>query len=121
MKVCQRLNVKFNGSGDAEKRERYTLRERIQINGRRITQIEKMSAPGLPKFIILDSGTYYRLTTFFLGYHNRAGWVPIHPITDQWYIKPIKVGGDCEEHTQTMLPLRLCWSWTIWKAQGQTI
>ena len=86
-----------------------------------MTQIEKTPAPGLPKLIIVYFGTNYRGSIFFPVYPNRSGWVPIHPITDQWYIKPTKVGFNCEEHTQTIIPLRLCWNWTIWKYQGQTI
>ena len=74
----------------------YTLGEIIQINGRRMAQIEKNAAPGLPKFIIVYFVNNYRGPTFFPGYPNRAGWVPIHPINAQWYIEPTKVGGNFE-------------------------
>ena len=50
----------------------YILRERIQINGRQKAQIEKASAPGLPKFIIAYFVTDYRGTNFVMGYLNRA-------------------------------------------------
>ena len=26
-----------------------------------------------------------------------------------------------KQHSRTMLPLRLCYAWTVWKSQGQTI
>ena len=61
-----------------------------------MSQIEKISAPGLPKFIIVYFGTNYRGPPFFPGYANRAGWAPIHPITNQWYNKHTEVGGHCE-------------------------
>ena len=81
----------------------------------------KISASVLPKSIIIDFGTNYRGLTFILGYPNISGWVPIHPISDQWYTKLTKVGGSCEEHTQNILSLRFCWAWKVWNGQGQTI
>ena len=80
-----------------------------------------ISAPGLPKYIIVYFGTNSSGENFFPGYPNRLVWVPINPISAEWYTKPTKVGGNFEEHRQTILPLRLCWYWKIWKAQGQTI
>ena len=41
--------------------------------------------------------------------------IPIYPITGEDY----SVAG--KSLSRTMLPLRLAWAWTIWKAQGQTI
>ena len=99
----------------------YTLREIIQINGRQMAQIEKcqhLSYLNLSLYILVTSTEGQ---SFFLGYPNRAGWVPIHLIPSQWYNKITKVVGNCEENTRTMLPLRLCWAWTICKAKGQTI
>ena len=49
-----------------------------------------MSAPGLPKFIIVDFGNDYRGPDFFPGYPNISGWLPINPSTAQWYTKPTK-------------------------------
>jgi hypothetical protein len=53
--------------------------------------------------------------TFFPENESRKQWVPIYPITAEDYY----VGG--KSLSRTMLPLRLAWAWTIWKAQGQTI
>ena len=90
--VIKKVNCNFTGASYP-----YNSKERIQINGRQMAQMEKKaSAPGLPEFIIVDFGTEYRGPNFFLCYPNRSGWVPIRPITDQWYTKPTKVGGDCE-------------------------
>ena len=86
-----------------------------------IDYVQGTSTPGLPKFIIVDFGTDYRGPTFFLGYPNREVWVPINPITDQWYTKPTNVGGNFEEHTRTMIPLWFFLGLEIWKAQVQTI
>ena len=32
-----------------------------------------------------------------------------------------KKTNEWKSHTRTMIPLKLAWAWTIWKAQGQTI
>ena len=53
--------------------------------------------------------------TFFPENESRKQWVPIYPITGEDY----SVAG--KSLSRTMLPLRLAWAWTIWKAQGQTI
>ena len=54
------------------------------------------SAPGLPKFIIVDFCTDYRGPKFFPGYPNISGWAPMHPITAHWYTKITKVSGNYE-------------------------
>jgi hypothetical protein len=59
------------------------------------------------------------LLSFFFD-PSRRGWVPIPPITELSYSKRAQA-SDGAEHSRTMLPLRLSWAWTIWKAQGQTI
>ena len=86
-----------------------------------IVYVPCTSAPGLTKFIILYFGTDFIGPAFFPFYPNRAGWVLIHPITYNWYTKPTKVCGNFEEYKQTMLPLRLCCAWKIWKDHGQKI
>ncbi len=52
----------------------------------------------------------YAGPTFFSENESRKQWVPMYPIT-----------GEDKSLSRTMLPLRLAWAWTIWKAQGQTI
>ena len=86
-----------------------------------IVYVPGISAPGLPKFIIVYFGTNSRGQTFFPVYPNISGWLPIHPITTQWYTKPTKFGSNYEEHTQSILYLRLCWAWKIWNDQVQKI
>ena len=89
---------------------------------------EGTSAPNLPKYVWVDFGTNYKGPTFFphhedpnfpLECNERAGWVPIAPLQASSYSFN-KVRKDYEEHTRTMLPLRLCYAWTVWKSQGQT-
>ena len=50
---------------------------------------------------------------------NRSGWVPIFPRVVEWWLP--SGSGDIESCSRTMLPLKCCWAWTYWKAQGQTI
>jgi len=45
------------------------------------------------------------------------GCVPVFTETSEWYSPK---DGKMETHSWTMAPLRLCYAWTIWKAQGQT-
>lgn len=47
--------------------------------------------------------------------HGVAG---SRPYTAREYTYNAQKDG-CDEHTCTMLPLRLCYAWMIWKAQGQ--
>eukprot|EP00957_Ditylum_brightwellii_P012428 938984-Ditylum_brightwellii.AAC.1 len=69
---------------------------------------------------MVDLGSQYTDTTFFPDDETRRVWVPIHPITATWYTLN-RTPGQYDEHTHTMLPLRLARAWTIWKAQGQKI
>ena len=78
------------------------------------------TAPGLPRFVLVDFGENYRGPSFFPNDPARKGWVPVHPITATWWTHSNSANG-YEEHTRTQLPLKPCWAWTIWKAQGQTI
>jgi ATP-dependent DNA helicase PIF1 len=81
-------------------------------------------APGLPKCVWVDFGSDYTGPTFFSpgdpDHCTKRGWVPIPPATAQAFTR----GGnkaDWVTHERRMIPLRLAWSWTVWKAQGQTI
>ena len=50
------------------------------------------------------------------------GWVPIYPTTSEWSTPSTKKDDSMTNHSpRTMVPLKLCYAWTIWKAQGQTI
>eukprot|EP00957_Ditylum_brightwellii_P168066 12794789-Ditylum_brightwellii.AAC.1 len=69
---------------------------------------------------MIDFGSQYTGTTFFPDDGTRKSWVSVHPVTANSYT-PSRTPGQYDEHTCTTFPLRLAWSWTIWKAQGQTI
>ena len=77
---------------------------------------ESQKAPELPKFCWVEMDDYSG-PTFFKDNDNRRQWVPIYPKTanDSVYVK-----GEFKNISRTMLPIRLAWAWTIWKAQGQT-
>jgi ATP-dependent DNA helicase PIF1 len=77
-------------------------------------------APGLPYCVWVDFDKQYTGPSFFPGDESRRGWVPIAPVTEYTFSKKAQ-SSDWAEHNRTMLPLRLAWAWTIWKAQGQTI
>ena len=75
--------------------------------------------PGLPKCIIVDFGESYIRKPFFHD-HGQQGWVPIFPTTHS----SNKTNGSTSKKipsSRTMFPLCLCYAWTIWKVQGQTI
>lgn len=75
--------------------------------------------PDLPHCIVVDFGSSYRGPPLFLPDDgSRKGWVPIFPETVEW---SSTCNGDAQCSSRTMFPLRLCYAWTIWKAQGQTI
>jgi len=80
---------------------------------------ESTSDSQMPKYVWVDFGETYTGPTFFPGNEARRGWFPVQPMTatEVQYGR----GGQRQEATRTMLPLRLAWAWTVWKAQGQTI
>ena len=82
---------------------------------------EGKTAPALPRLVWVDFGANYKGDSFFPDDESRRGWVPIHPMTAKEHTNSTTAPEGYEEHTRTMLPLRLAWAWTIWKAQGQTI
>jgi hypothetical protein len=75
--------------------------------------------PCLPKYVWVDFGASYRGESFFPNDDSRRGWVPVHPMTASEYVMERET-GEVTDHSRTMIPLRLAWAWTIWKAQGQT-
>jgi hypothetical protein len=77
------------------------------------------SPPSLPRYVWVDFDEKYIGPTFFPEDETRRGWVPVHPreVTEWTY----SARDGRQEHTRTMLPLRLAWAWTCWKAQGQTL
>jgi hypothetical protein len=80
---------------------------------------EGRSVPKLPKFVWVDFGAKYKGPSFFPDDESRKGWVPVHPFTaTEWTHTS---SGGYQEHSRTMLPLRLAWAWTVWKTQGQTL
>jgi hypothetical protein len=77
-------------------------------------------APNLPWFVWVDFGSNYKGPPFFppaAGASCRRGWVPVHPVTIN---EKKRSGAVYKEYSRTMLPLRLAYAWTPWKAQGQT-
>jgi hypothetical protein len=86
--------------------------------------IPSSSPPDLPKYVWVDFGNSYRGPSFFDESNvDRRGWVPVYPITSSVFKRGTqKIGGEAttHEYSRTMLPLRLAWAWTFWKAQGQT-
>ena len=82
---------------------------------------EGKSAPSLPKFVWVDFADQYKGPSYFPNDATRRGWVPVHPFTATEWSYSGASGNKYDEHTRTMLPLKLAWAWTIWKAQGQTM
>jgi hypothetical protein len=79
--------------------------------------------PCLPKYMWVDFGNSYHGPRFFDETNReRRGWVPVYPITSSVFKRGTDKKGNTKtiELTRTMLPLRLAWAWTFWKAQGQT-
>jgi ATP-dependent exoDNAse (exonuclease V) alpha subunit len=68
--------------------------------------------PALPEFVVVDFGESYRGESFFPGMPERAGWVPVYPLTAR--------SDKNAAHSRTMIPLKLAYAWTVWKSQGQT-
>ena len=81
--------------------------------------------PGLPACTIMDFGVDYTGPPFFPKENlnstercRKRGWIPIFPERSEW--QTVKK-DEIVTHSRTMLPLRLCYAWTIRKAQGQTL
>ncbi len=79
-----------------------------------VYRTNELPPTNLPKFCWVEMADYAG-PTFFPENESRKQWVPIYSITGEDYY----VAG--KSLSRTMLPLRLAWAWTIWKAQGQTI
>jgi ATP-dependent exoDNAse (exonuclease V) alpha subunit len=77
--------------------------------------------PNLPEYVIVDFGDSYKGRPFFGDDPDKAGWVPIFPETHEWQSQDSTNVNEMASHSRTMLPIRLCYAWTIWKAQGQTL
>ena len=77
--------------------------------------------PDLPDCVIVDSGENYTGLPLFGNDQDLKGCVPIHPDHYEWKTSIVASRNGTETSTHTIIPLRLCYAWTIWKAQGQTI
>jgi len=77
---------------------------------------DSQKAPNLPLYCWVEIDEYTG-PTFFKNNPARCKWVPIFPqtVTDFLYSQ-----GKYVSIARIMLPIRLAWAWTIWKAQGQT-
>ena len=83
---------------------------------------ERRPPPGLPECVVIDFGENYTGPPLFGDQETiRRGWVPIYPEYSEWYTSSCTSETGTESNSQKMLPLRLCYAWTVWKAQGQTI
>ena len=81
---------------------------------------ESSPPPGLPFYVIVDFGSKYTGPPFFGNQLSRAGYVPIFPHCSD-LTTPSTSSSNLSSHSQTMLPLHLCYAWTVWKVQGQTL
>lgn len=77
--------------------------------------------PNLPEYVIVDFGDSYKGRPFFVDDPDKAGWVPIFPETHEWQPQNLRNINETESHSRIMLPIHLCYAWTIWKAQEQTL
>lgn len=59
-----------------------------------------------------------QVPSFFPDNPDASGWVPIFPESTE---RSTPKNGTTEQHSRTMFPLHLCYAWTIWKGQGQTL
>ena len=76
--------------------------------------------PDLPSFVWVDFGEFYSGESYFDDV-QRKSWFPIVPCKAVFAAERSQVSNDYVISTRTMLPLKLAWAWTIWKAQGLTI
>ena len=78
------------------------------------------SIPGfLPTLIWIDiSNNQYRGETFFPNDTSRSNWVPISSVKGR---KNYFSDGLKKPCVRTMFPIKLCYAFTPWKVQGQTL
>ena len=72
-----------------------------------------MPALKLPKFVWVNFGDNYTDPSFFPNDPNRKGWFPIHLVTNKTWTPNVRGQNGYAEHMRTMLPLKLCWAWTV--------
>ena len=83
-----------------------------------IVYAEDKKPPDLPILVMVDFGEAYNGPSFFPDDIEKRGWVPIPTFTARFskYNKDqVRI-----DYTREMMPMKLAWAWTIWKAQGQT-
>ena len=73
----------------------------------------------MPKLVWVElaEGQYVG-PSLFPGIAERRNWVPIIPITAS---QSVFTSGERVPSSRTMIPLKLCYAFTPWKIQGQTI
>ena len=79
--------------------------------------------PNLPLYVWVDFGESYSGESFFDDSVDRKGWFPLFPSTFELHLPKSNNSSndDFDKHSRTMLPFRLAWAWTSWKAQGLTV
>ena len=81
---------------------------------------DNSTVPGnLPAVIFLSVlNNSYTGPSLFPSDPTRSNWIPLTPNVNHYstYKNGLKVVS-----TRTMYPLKLCYSWTAWKCQGQTL
>ena len=107
---------------------------RSVVNGSRgivkeIIYKNEESAPAVPAIVWTEINTFNG-NTFFPNDPSRKKWFPIRPKSHIWWTEEKKKRGQVAnsidkkgwiENSRTMLPMKLSWALTVWKAQGQTI
>jgi len=81
---------------------------------------ESNPPPGLPLYVIVDFGSLYTGPPFFGTDPSRLGYIPIFPKCTDWATTSSS-SNNLVSHSRTMLPLQLCYAWTVCKVQGQTL